>query len=285
MSIYRTRNSDINVKSIKNSLSEILPNKTPQSIERNKFEQSQVLSIIKAINQLEQPAKEKHIRNIILGTYNDKSSMLFWSNLNKIQAESNPITCWKFLYVVHRLMRDAHSNVLLDSYKHKNELDSLSKLWIHLKVDYGQMISNYCNYLIFKLNFHQKYKSLPGNLIINEDHHQQKQQQKPDNLYTFILGSSNDNNMDNYFQFCCELFDYIDEILLLQNSIFVSIDRSRSNSMTDQGQCKLAPLILCIQESNQIYDFCVKFLFKLYETLPNDLLEGHRQRFLKQFKM
>ena len=48
--------------------------------------------------------------------------------------------------------------------------------------------------------------------------------------------------------------------------VFVTMDRSRSNSMTESGQCKLAPLVLCVQESNQLYDFCVKFLFKLHES-------------------
>lgn len=46
MSIYRTRHSDISINSIRNSLTEILPNKTPNSIERSKFEQSQVRNII-----------------------------------------------------------------------------------------------------------------------------------------------------------------------------------------------------------------------------------------------
>lgn len=92
------------------------------------------------------------------------------------------------------------------------------------------------------------------------------------------------NNIDTYFQLCCDFFDYLDEILALQNSIFVTMDRGRSNSMTESGQLKLAPLVLCIQESNQLYDFCVKFLFKLHDNLPSDILEGHRERFLKIFK-
>ena len=44
------------------------------------------------------------------------------------------------------------------------------------------------------------------------------------------------------------------------------MDRNRANSMTEQGQLKLAPIIICIQESNQLYDFCVKFLFKLHDS-------------------
>lgn len=48
--------------------------------------------------------------------------------------------------------------------------------------------------------------------------------------------------------------------------VFSSMDRNRSNSMTDSGQCKLSPLIMCIQESAILYDFCVKFLFKLHDS-------------------
>jgi hypothetical protein len=41
MSIYRTRNAT-NLNTIKNSISDILPNKSADSLERTKFEQSQV---------------------------------------------------------------------------------------------------------------------------------------------------------------------------------------------------------------------------------------------------
>lgn len=55
--------------------------------------------------------------------------------------------------------------------------------------------------------------------------------------------------------------------------------------MTSSGQCRLAPLVPCIQDSNQLYDFSVKLLFKLHSMLPADTLSGHRERFLKQFKL
>lgn len=59
---------------------------------------------------------------------------------------------------------------------------------------------------------------------------------------------------------------------------------SRSNSMTSAGQCRLAPLIPCIQDASRLYDYCVKILFKLHSSLPPDVLQGHRERFLKQFR-
>lgn len=59
---------------------------------------------------------------------------------------------------------------------------------------------------------------------------------------------------------------------------------ARSNSMTSAGQCRLAPLIPCIQDASKLYDYCVKIMFKLHLSLPPDTLTGHRERFLTQFK-
>ena len=111
----------------------------------------QTASIVKAINNVENPVKEKHVRNIILGTFYDKSSNLFWQTLHfKIQLRSNPIICWKFCYTFHKLLRDGHPNVfdflvfklylflimlqvVGESFKFSVELEDLAKLWVHLR--------------------------------------------------------------------------------------------------------------------------------------------------------
>ena len=107
----------------------------------------QVLSITKAINSQEVPTKEKHVRGIslaadacilqsiygsnpswpqktisamlclcltvaLIGTHKDKSSALFWKIVTQhVQLQGNPVVCWKFCHVVHRLLRDGHPNV------------------------------------------------------------------------------------------------------------------------------------------------------------------------------
>lgn len=53
--------------------------------------------------------------------------------------------------------------------------------------------------------------------------------------------------------------------------------------MTAPGQCRLACLIPCIQDSNQLYDFVVRIMFRLHASLPDDLLTGHRDRFRTLF--
>lgn len=66
-------------------------------------------------------------------------------------------------------------------------------------------------------------------------------------------------------------------------SVTSSLKNTPSNSMTVSGQCRLAPLIPCVLDASQLYDYCVKILFKLHNALPADTLAGHRDRFSKQF--
>ena len=48
-------------------------------------------------------------------------------------------------------------------------------------------------------------------------------------------------------------------------SVFSSLDQSRSVSNTRSGQCRLAPLIPCIQDSASIYDLTVRIMFNLHK--------------------
>lgn len=80
------------------------------------------------------------------------------------------------------------------------------------------------------------------------------------------------------------MFDYLDDVVALQATIFNSITTFGVSSMTPSGQCRLAPLIPTIQDSNQLYDFAVRLMFLLHANLPDDLLTGHRERFRTLFR-
>lgn len=226
------------------------------------------VSISKAINQSETPVKEKHVRSAILGTFHEKSAETFWSVVIRLPLQDNRISAWKFCHVLHKVLREGHPHSIPDSYRHLNMIEDLGKLWGHLRDPYGKLIQIYCKLLIVKITFHKRNPGIPGNLTLTSEE----------------LDAIGENDVNNYFQLSVEMFDYMDEILALENAIFGSLDLSRSNSMTSCGQCRLAPLIPLIQDSSQLYDICVKFLFKLHASLPPDLLSGHRQRFLAQFR-
>ncbi|XP_046399860.1 huntingtin-interacting protein 1 isoform X2 [Ischnura elegans] len=242
--------------------------KTMLEVERENFEKFQGISISKAINQVENPVKEKHVRSAIIGTFQEKGGNTFWSCVLRLPLEDNRIIAWKFCHVLHKVLREGHPQVIPHSQRYKRKIEDIGKLWGHLKEGYGKLIYHYCRLLKMKLDFHSKNPRFPGNLQVTKEE----------------LESIGENDINNYFQMSVEMFDYMDEILALQAAIFGSLDMSRANSMTCSGQCRLAPLIPCIQDSSQLYDYCVKFLFKLHASLPSDTLKGHRERFLKQFR-
>ncbi|KAK0160735.1 hypothetical protein PV328_008111 [Microctonus aethiopoides] len=181
--------------------------------------------------------------------------------------QENRIVAWKFCHVVHKVLREGHPRVISESQRHKGKLEDIGKMWQHLREGYGRLIHLYIRLLITKLDFHNRNPDLPGNLqVTNEE-----------------LEAIGENDINIYFQMAVEMFDYMDDILTLQHAVFGSLDLYKSNSMTPCGQCRLAPLIPCIQDASQLYDYSVKILFKLHGALPADTLIGHRDRFSKQF--
>ncbi|XP_032071668.1 huntingtin-interacting protein 1 isoform X2 [Thamnophis elegans] len=236
--------------------------------ERDAFERGQTVSINKAINAQEVAVKEKHARTCILGTHHEKGAHTFWSVVNRLPLSSNAVLCWKFCHVFHKLLRDGHPNVLKDSVRYKNELTDMSRMWGHLSEGYGQLCSIYLKLLRTKMEFHTKNPRFPGNLQMSDRQ----------------LDETGENDVNNFFQLTVEMFDYLECELNLFQTVFSSLDMSRSVSVTAAGQCRLAPLIQVILDCSHLYDYTVKLLFKLHSCLPADTLQGHRDRFLEQFK-
>ncbi|XP_061460646.1 huntingtin-interacting protein 1 isoform X2 [Rhineura floridana] len=226
------------------------------------------VSINKAINAQEVAVKEKHARTCILGTHHEKGAHTFWLAVNRLPLSSNAVLCWKFCHVFHKLLRDGHPNVLKDSMRYKNELSDMSRMWGHLGEGFGQLCSIYLKLLRTKMEFHTKNPRFPGNLQMSDRQ----------------LDETGENDVNNFFQLTVEMFDYLECELNLFQTVFSSLDMSRSVSVTAPGQCRLAPLIQVILDCSHLYDYTVKLLFKLHSCLPADTLQGHRDRFLEQFR-
>ncbi|XP_037294305.1 huntingtin-interacting protein 1 isoform X5 [Manduca sexta] len=236
--------------------------------EREQFEKFQTLAIQKAINAIETPVKEKHVRSTIIGTFQEQSAVTYWMVAIRQPLQENRIVAWKFCHVTHKLLREGHPACLDDSQRHIGMIENLGKLWVHLREGYGKLVHLYCNLLVCKLKFHARNPRFPGNMLLTADE----------------LDAIAENDVNNYFQLCVELFDYMDEILNLQAAVFDSLGNARANSMTASGQCRLAALIPCAQDASQLYDCNVRLLFRLHAALPPDTLAGHRERFRQQFR-
>ncbi|XP_058566831.1 huntingtin-interacting protein 1 [Neofelis nebulosa] len=238
-----------------------------EAAERESFERTQTVSINKAINTQEVAVKEKHARTCILGTHHEKGAQTFWSVVNRLPLSSNAVLCWKFCHVFHKLLRDGHPNVLKDSLRYKNELSDMSRMWGHLSEGYGRLCSIYLRLLRTKMEYHTKNPRFPGNLQMSDRQ----------------LDEAGESDVNNFFQLTVEMFDYLECELNLFQTVFNSLDMSRSVSVTTAGQCRLAPLIQVILDCSHLYDYTVKLLFKLHSCLPADTLQGHRDRFMEQF--
>ncbi|XP_077633923.1 huntingtin-interacting protein 1 isoform X1 [Crocuta crocuta] len=238
-----------------------------EAAERESFERTQTVSINKAINTQEVAVKEKHARTCILGTHHEKGAQTFWSVVNRLPLSSNAVLCWKFCHVFHKLLRDGHPNVLKDSLRYKNELSDMSRMWGHLSEGYGRLCSTYLRLLRTKMEYHTKNPRFPGNLQMSDRQ----------------LDEAGESDVNNFFQLTVEMFDYLECELNLFQTVFSSLDMSRSVSVTTAGQCRLAPLIQVILDCSHLYDYTVKLLFKLHSCLPADTLQGHRDRFMEQF--
>ncbi|KAJ8722216.1 hypothetical protein PYW08_004618 [Mythimna loreyi] len=236
--------------------------------EREQFEKFQTLAIQKAINAIETPVKEKHVRSTLIGTFKEQSAVTYWMVAIRLPLQENRIVAWKFCHVTHKLLREGHPACLDDSQRHIGMIENLGKLWVHLREGYGKLVHLYCNLLVCKLKFHARNPRFPGNMQLTAEE----------------LDAIAENDVNNYFQLCVELFDYMEEILNLQAAVFDSLGNARANSMTASGQCRLAALIPCAQDASQIYDCNVRLLFRLHASLPADTLAGHRERFRQQFK-
>ena len=241
----------------------------PPSLEtdRETFEKVQTISIKKAINQLEVPAKEKHVRTAILGTYQEKGATAFWHVVRRLQLSTHAITCWKFCHVLHKLLRDGHEKTLDSSIKYRQQIKDLGNIWTHAAQMYGKIISKYCKCLVQRMEFQKKYKEFQGNL----------------SLPNSSLENIGNNDINAYFELCVDIMDCMESLMDLQEGIRNTLDFSKAVSMTGAGQCRLAPCIPIILDSIQLYDYNVTLLFKLHAALPADTLSGHRERFLVLF--
>lgn len=71
----------------------------------------------------------------------------------------------------------------------------------------------------------------------------------------------------------------LEEVLKFQEVILDSFGGAPFAAFSPVGQCRLAPVLLCIQDGAALYDLIVHVLFKLHDVLDSSMLLGHRQRF------
>lgn len=236
------------------------------SLNKENFARVMIESVNKSISAVEGPVKEKHVRRLLIGSYQAESGSFFWLHLPVIKLKENQIICWKFCHVLHKMLRDGHRQVLISSHERRQILLDCGNMWRHIEDGYGQLIFKYCSLLYNRMNFLVRNPGFPNDLRVTD-------------AQLDVIG---DNDPNVFFDLSCEIFDALDDILALQELVLTKVSSKGLNSMSNSGRCLLGPLVLCIQDSSLLYDYSVKILFRLHGSLPASTLEGHRSRFLNQ---
>lgn len=233
------------------------------TLTKENFNRVMTESLNKALSPDESPVKEKHVRKLLIGSFQAESGAFFWSYLPIIRLKENQIVCWKFCHVLHKMLRDGHRQVVASSSEREHILLDCGNMWRHVEDGYGQLIHRYCVLLYNRIRFLNMNPRFPNDLKISDSQ----------------LDEISENDMDALFVLCCDMFDSLENIVKLQELVLSRVDLKKYNSMTSVGQCHLAPLVACIQDSSLFYDYAVKVLFKLHSSLNPDDLEGLCKRF------
>lgn len=83
--------------------------------------------------------------------------------------QENQIVAWKFCHVLHKVLREGHARIIVDSQRYRGKLEDIGKLWQHLREGYGRLIQLYTRLLITKLDYHKRNPRLPGNLQVTAE--------------------------------------------------------------------------------------------------------------------
>ncbi|XP_033951961.1 huntingtin-interacting protein 1-related protein-like [Pseudochaenichthys georgianus] len=250
-------------------------NKTEKALaaEKEQFAKQQLHSISKTLVSGETPLKEKYVRNIIMGTYKESGAATFWSYTLNLPLSSNSMICWKFCYLLHKVLRGGQRNVVRDSHRYCRNVKDMGVLWGSLHDRYGQIVALSAKFLCLKMEFHAKHKLIPGNLEASDE----------------TLDKETGNDKNKVLDMTQELMDYLDAGLKMEETVLRQLDANGAKSDTPAGQCRLTPLIPLILDCSFLYHFTVLLMFKLHSCMAPDILLGHRERFrdlfnsLKQF--
>eukprot|EP00128_Syssomonas_multiformis_P006644 Colp12_sorted_trinity150504_noHs@25169 len=226
-----------------------------------RFTNEQAVALNKACLNKEVPPKVKHIRTAIVMSWTHQGSEVFWNVYRKMPLGAQAITCWKALIVLHKLLHDGHPNVLKEIYKNKKDLESLMTAWSNRKEKgpYNPLITFYVEFLLFKLDFHNKYPSIPGTL----------------NSEDFILARVA-RVLESTLLLQSDIINYQDALLYLGDQIIASV---KGITDVDILGCRLSALVPVVTESASLYKMAFDVLTKLHKGMKFNELHGQRERF------
>ncbi|KAJ2737233.1 sla2 Src-like adaptor 2 [Coemansia sp. BCRC 34962] len=233
--------------------------------DRVKAEQELMTSIRKATSIEETAPKRKHVRNLIVFTWDYKTSVPIWEYMKSQPLRADEVQCYKALITLHKVVREGHQVSIPEALSQTTFLEDLGRGmgggsyagWRN----YSVLIRAYVNFLLAKLEYHRLHPEFSGNFNYEE--------------YVSLRGTNDPNEGYETIADLMSLQDRLDEF---QKLVFRSFQPASNN------ECRIASLVPLVEESYGIYKFATRMLIAMHQRVDGaeEALEPLRTRYNAQ---
>ncbi|KAI8322022.1 hypothetical protein GQ54DRAFT_297631 [Martensiomyces pterosporus] len=230
--------------------------------DRAKAEQELITSIRKASNIDETAPKRKHVRKMIVFTWDFKTSIPIWEGLKSQPLRADEVQCYKALISLHKVIREGHQVCIPEALTQTAFLESLGQNigsgayegWR----SYSVLIRAYINFLLAKLEYHRLHPEFNGMFDYEE--------------YVSLRGTNDPNEGYETIADLMSLQDRLDEF---QKLVFRNFQPGSNN------ECRIASLVPLVEESYGIYKFATRMLIAMHQRVDGaeEALEPLRTRY------
>ncbi|KAJ2780901.1 sla2 Src-like adaptor 2 [Coemansia javaensis] len=235
-------------------------------MDRNRAEQDLLTAVRKATNLDETAPKRKHVRSLIVFTWDYKTSMPVWEAMKAQPLKSNEVQCYKGIITLHKLIREGHHVTIQEALGQIRFLEDLAHglgggTYMSWR-NYSTLIRAYINFLLAKLEYHRIHPEFNGLFDYKE--------------YVSLRGTNDPNEGYETIADLLSLQERLDEF---QKLVFRNF-RPDSNN-----ECRIASLVPLVEESYGIYKFATHMLIAMHQRVDGaeEALEPLRKRYNERF--
>ncbi|KAJ3400025.1 sla2 Src-like adaptor 2 [Chytriomyces hyalinus] len=213
--------------------------------------------IKKALTNDEVAPKQKHVRECILYTWDVKGSGSLWVGLRSYPMYGDEVITFKGLILIHKVINGGHPRALRDLTVDYSWMENLGRAVAGFRGGYGSLIKTYLQFLSSKLEYHKVHTEYTGNFDYQE--------------YVTLKGVEDPN----------EGFETINDLLALLKKSYVMGEAVFNNFRAGAGnECRIAALVPLVEESFNIYQFCVSMLQAMHQIIGSvEVLAPLREKF------
>ncbi|KAJ2722567.1 sla2 Src-like adaptor 2 [Coemansia sp. Benny D115] len=231
--------------------------------DRIKAEQDVMVSIRKATSIEETAPKRKHERNMIVFTWDYKTSMPIWECIKAQPLRTDEVQCYKALITIHKVIREGHPVCIQEALTQTTFLSELGRglsgggIYAGWR-NYSVLIRGYVNFLLAKLEYHRLHPEFNGCFDYEE--------------YISLRGTNDPNEGYETIADLMSLQDRLDEF---QKLVFRNFQAGSNN------ECRIASLVPMVEESHAIYKFSTRMLIAMHRRVDGaeQALEPLRLRY------